>query len=155
MSKYILSVDIGTSSAKTVLFDTNFNIIAHASKDYDTKHPQLGWAEQDPENWWQALIDNTQKILSDNNINAIDIAVIGIDSFSTTVVSVDKNGNPLRDAIIWQDRRAVKQADWIEVNIGSKMWDITGNISDAGNVAPKIMWIKENELDVYKNTHMF
>ena len=155
MSKYILSVDIGTSSAKTVLFDTNFNIIAHASKDYDTKHPQLGWAEQDPENWWQALIDNIQKILSDNNINAVDIAVIGIDSFSTTVVSVDKNGNPLRDAIIWQDRRAVKQADWIEVNIGSKMWDITGNISDAGNVAPKIMWIKENELDVYKNTHMF
>ena len=67
--------------------------------------------------------------MSDNNINAVDIAVIGIDSFSTTVVSVDKNGNPLRDAIIWQDRRSVKQAEWIEVNIGSKMWDITGNIS--------------------------
>ena len=57
MSKYILSIDIGTSGAKTVLFDDNFNIIANSSQQYETKYPHTGWAEQNPDSWWKALID--------------------------------------------------------------------------------------------------
>ena len=63
MSKYILSIDIGTSSAKTVLFDDNFNIIANSSQHYETKYPHTGWAEQNPDSWWKALIDTTNKVL--------------------------------------------------------------------------------------------
>ena len=155
MSKYILSIDIGTSSAKTVLFDDNFNIIANSSQQYETKYPHTGWAEQNPDSWWKALIDTTNKVLRESNINPNQIAVVGIDAFSTTVVPVDDNGCPLRPAIIWLDRRATKQASLVESKLGSEIWDITGNISDAGNVAPKILWIKDNEYEIYKNTHMF
>ena len=155
MKKYILSFDIGTSSAKTVLFDLNFKVIAHAFKKYETSYPQTGWAEQPADQWWDALVDNTQAILEENNIESKDIVAIGIDAFSTTVVPINTEGFPIRPGLIWMDRRATNQHNWIEENLRDQTWSITGNISDPGNVAPKIMWIKENEPEIYDSTSVF
>ena len=155
MAKYILSFDIGTSSTKAMLFDLDFNVIGSAQKKYDTFYPHSGWAEQPPEQWWEALQESSQELLQKSHISASEIIAVGIDSFSTTVVSVDAQGIPLRPGLIWMDRRAVKQADWIRDQLGEETFKICGNLSDAGNTAPKIMWMKENERELYENTHMF
>ena len=155
MAKYILSFDIGTSSSKAMLFDLDFNVIGLVQKKYDTFYPYLGWAEQPPEQWWEALQESSQELLQKTHIVASEIIAVGIDSFSTTVVSVDAQGIPLRPGLIWMDRRAVKQADWIRDHLGEETFKICGNLSDAGNSAPKIMWLKENEQELYQKTHMF
>ncbi len=155
MAEYILSVDLGTTSCKTVLFDTDFNVVATAKKSYDTSYPQSGWAEQPAYQWWRALMGNTKEIIDKSSIDPSKIIAVGIDAFSTTVLPVDKEGDPLRPGLIWMDRRASKQAEWIAENLKDETWEINGNVSDAGNPAPKIMWIKENEPEVYEKTHMF
>lgn len=155
MAEYILSVDLGTTSCKTVLFDTNFNVVATAKQDYDTSYPQPGWAEQPAYQWWDALVHNTRKVIKTSHVDPDKIIAVGIDAFSTTVLPVDKDGDPLRPGLIWMDRRSVTEADWIAENLKDELWEINGNISDAGNIAPKIMWIKKNEPEIYANTHMF
>ncbi|MDZ8117352.1 xylulokinase [Pontiella agarivorans] len=155
MAEYILSIDVGTSSTKTVLFDTDFNVVATARKKYDTSYPHAGWAEQPAEQWWDALKENTTNMLAESRVNAADIIAVGIDAFSTTVVPVDDNGNALRPGLIWMDRRASAEAEWIREHLGEELWEINGNVSDAGNPAPKIMWIKKHEPEVYDKTHMF
>jgi len=155
MAEYILSVDLGTTSCKTVLFDTDFNVVATSQKAYDTEYPHAGWAEQPAYQWWRALKDNTAEILEKSSVDPAKIIAVGIDAFSTTVLPVDREGDPLRPGLIWMDRRSSKQAAWITENLKDETWEISGNISDAGNIAPKIMWIKENEPEVYEKTHMF
>lgn len=155
MAEYIISVDLGTSSCKTVLFDTDFNVVATARKAYDTSYPHPGWAEQPAYQWWRALKENTRAVIEKSSVDPAKIIAVGIDAFSTTVLPVDKEGDPLRPGLIWMDRRATKQAEWIDKNLKEETWAINGNVSDAGNPAPKIMWIKENEPDVYEKTHMF
>jgi xylulokinase len=155
MADYILSVDLGTTSCKTVLFDADFNVVETARKACLTSYPHPGWAEQPACQWWQVLKDNTRQVIEKSSIDPAKIIAVGIDAFSTTVLPVDKEGDPLRPGLIWMDRRASKQADWITQNLKDETWDINGNISDAGNIAPKIMWIKENEPGVYEKTHMF
>lgn len=155
MAEYILSIDLGTTSCKAVLFDTDFNVVETARQAYDTAYPNPGWAEQPAYQWWRALKDNTQEIIEKSSIDPAKIIAVGIDAFSTTVLPVDQEGDPLRPGLIWMDRRAAKQAEWIAENLNEETWEINGNVSDAGNPAPKIMWIKENEPEVYEKTHMF
>jgi xylulokinase len=155
MADYILSVDLGTTSCKTVLLDTDFNVAATARTEYGTDYPHPGWAEQPASQWWHALRENSRSVIEKSSIDPAEIIAVGIDAFSTTVLPVDKAGNPLRPGLIWMDRRAAKQAQWIARNLNDELWEINGNVSDAGNPAPKIMWIKENEPEVYEKTHMF
>jgi xylulokinase len=155
MADYILSVDVGTSSCKAVLFDTDFNVVATARTAYDTSYPHHGWAEQPACQWWSALMENTRELLDSSAVDPARIIAVGIDAFSTTVLPVDRAGDPLRPGLIWMDRRAAGQAQWIADNLADETWEINGNVSDAGNPAPKIMWIKEHEPEVYARTHMF
>ena len=155
MAQYILSVDLGTTSCKTVLFDTDFNVVATAKRAYDTSYPHAGWAEQPAYQWWEALRENTQEVLEKSAIDPAKVIAVGIDAFSTTVLPVDQDGDPLRPGLIWMDRRATRQSGWIAKNLKDELWEINGNVSDAGNIAPKIMWIKENEPDIYEKTHQF
>lgn len=155
MAEYILSIDLGTTSCKAVLFDTEFNVAATAQKAYDTSYPHPGWAEQPAYQWWDALVDNAKEVIAKSYVDPSKIIAVGIDAFSTTVLPVDAEGDPLRPGLIWMDRRAAKQAEWIQANIGKELWEINGNVSDAGNIAPKIMWIKENEPEIYDKTKMF
>jgi len=155
MDEYILSVDLGTTSCKTILFDVEFNVVAVARKDYETAYPHTGWAEHSADQWWNALQENTRSVIAKRSINPSRIIAVGIDAFSTTVLPVDRNGVPLRPGLIWMDRRATKQAEWVATHLKDELWEINGNRSDAGNIAPKIMWIKENEPELYEQTHQF
>ncbi len=155
MSKYILSVDLGTTSTKTVLFDDRLKVVASAKAEYPTVYPRQGWAEQDPEDWWKALVDTTASILKDSGIDPADIAGIGADSMSSMSLPMDASGKPLRNGLLWLDRRAQKESDWIKESYGDLQIKINSNDSDPSNFAPKVLWIKNNEPEIYDKTACF
>jgi len=155
MSGYILSIDLGTTSTKTVLFDEKLNVIASARAEYPTVYPKQGWAEQNPEDWWKALVSTTAEILKTSGIDPADIVGIGADSMSSMALPLDKNGKPLRNGLLWLDRRAQAESDWISKTYGDLQKEINSNGSDPSNFAPKILWMKNNEPEIYENTDVF
>lgn len=155
MEDYILAFDLGTTSLKTVLFKKNLEIAASTERDYPTSYPDADWAEHDPEDWWKALIETTDEVVHKAGVKPEDVKVIAIDAMTPVLVVVDEVGNSLRPAIIWMDRRASKQCLEIDKNLGSKLFEINGNHNDPSNLAPKIMWVRDNEPEIYEKSEKF
>ena len=149
--KYLLGIDLGTSGTKTVLFDVEGNILASATREYPLYHPQNGWAEQDPEDWWNAAVSTIQDVLEKSKIAPDAIAGIGISGQMHGLVMLDEQGAVLRRAIIWCDGRTTKQCQEITEKIGAaRLIEITANPALPGFTAGKILWVRENEPDIYK-----
>ncbi len=154
--KYILSIDLGTTSMKAVLFDGNLSAVSRAKVDYSTDYPAPGWAEQDVNQWWNALKTAVGILLNNpSSPNPAEIAVIAIDGMTPTVVPVDRDGNALRKAIIWMDRRSEAECRMIGDALGEDLFNISGNHNDPSNFSPKMRWVKENEPDIYHQTEKF
>ena len=102
---YLLGVDLGTSGTKTVLFDESGAAVASATVEYPLYQPKNGWAEQDPNDWWNAARDTVRKVLSDSGVDAKDVKGLGISGQMHGLVLLDEEGNPLRKAILWCDGR--------------------------------------------------
>lgn len=147
--KYLIGIDIGTSGTKSVLFDTQGNVIASELVEYPLYQPQNGWAEQDPEDWWQAVC----KTLNVITASAIDgeICGIGLSGQMHGLVMLDECGEVIRNSIIWCDGRTVAECEEIEEIIGhDRLIEITANPALPGFTASKIMWIKKHEPENYK-----
>ncbi len=152
MSKYILSIDLGTTSMKAAVYQLDFTPVYTVQKGYQTTFPHEGWAQQHPDMWWKVLSEVVKELLEKSRIAPSDIAVIGIDSMSSAVVPLDGEGNVLYPAMLWMDRRARTECDDIDYIFGNKFFTISGNHNDPSNFGPKIMWLKMNEPDVYDKT---
>ena len=149
--KYLLGIDVGTSSTKTVLFDTLGKVICSSSREYPLYMPQNGWAEQDPEDWWQATQETIREVVKTSEVNSSDIAGIGISGQMHGVVMLDEAGEVIRKAIIWCDQRTKKQCDEINALVGKERHiEIAANPPLTGFSASKILWIRENEKDNYE-----
>ena len=155
MSDYVLGIDLGTSGCKAVLFDLDLKIICSSNSAFQTGYPQKGWAEHDTGQWWQGVLKAIKEILSKSKINPGNIAGIGFDTMSPVVLPVDEQGNALTPALIWMDRRAEKQAKWLEDNLKESILKINGNHIDPSFMASKVLWIKENKPEIYKKTQFF
>ncbi len=154
--KYILSIDLGTTSMKVVLFDEKLSAVVSAKVDYSTDYPAPGWAEQDAAQWWDALKTAIRHLLSsDDAPDPVQIAIIAIDAMTPTVVPVDRSGKALRKAIIWMDRRSEAECRMIEDSLGADLFKISGNHNDPSNFAPKMRWVKEHEPDIYQRAEKF
>lgn len=154
MSKCILGIDIGTTNVKSVLFTLDGSILTQESAEYLTFFPQSGWAEQDSEQWWEATVKTISQITSMFKTDKHEIAAVGISSQAPTILPLDVKGNPLRNALIWMDRRSEKECDFLRQKIGEvKIKEITGNRIDPYFALPKLLWLKKNEPDLLKNTH--
>ncbi|MFW5889549.1 MAG: xylulokinase [Bacillota bacterium] len=154
-NKYLLSLDLGTSGCKITLFNLAGKVIKTTGQEYQTLYPKKNWVEQKPDEWWDAIVKGLKKIDIESYKNK-DILAVGIAGQSWACLPVDKKGKALRNAMIWLDRRSVKQAKRISTDIGEdKIFEISGNPIDPSYVTPKIMWIKENEPEIYDKTHMF
>lgn len=153
---YILGVDLGTSSCKIVAFDGQGNIVSSATEQCPTIYPLPGWAEQDPNLWWRAFKFSVKKAIEKSNIRVEDIVSIGVDSQGSCLVAIDKWGRSLCPAPIWADRRSTSQCEWIRKEIGENLiFRISKNRIDPSNIAPKILWVKENKPEVYQKTWKF
>lgn len=147
---YLIGIDIGTSGTKTVLFDTEGNVIGSSLKEYDIIQKKVGWAEQDPESWWQATKESLKEIIEEAKIDTTLIKGIGLSGQMHGLVVLDKEGNVLRDSIIWCDNRTTEEAKQIEETVGrEKLVEITGNIAIPSFTLAKLLWVRNNEPEVY------
>ena len=149
--KYILSIDIGTSSCKVILFNSSGSIIQTCSKEHRTFFKKNGGVEQDPDEWWTGICHAVKGVMESVSVRAGEIEVIGVDSQSSSMIPMDRAGNVLYPSMIWTDRRASEEKRWVDDNIGQEtITRINGNHNDESNVALKLMWLKKNEPDIYK-----
>ena len=106
---YLLGIDFGTESVRAAIFDLAGHPVSFAATTYRTTHPHPGWAEQDPEEWWEALQASCRKVIAASGVSPAAIKGISYDATTMTVVAMDKRGEALRPAIMWMDVRATEQ----------------------------------------------
>ena len=146
MSKYLLALDQGTSSSRSIVFDAQGRIVAMAQREFRQIYPQPGWVEHDPKEIWATQLATAQEALAKARLKAGDIASIGItNQRETTVVWNRRTGEPVYNAIVWQDRRAeptcaALRARGLEESFKRK----TGLIVDAYFSGTKLKWILDN-----------
>ena len=152
MGKYLIAHDLGTSGDKASLFSTEGTLVKSYTASYETQYFHKNCAEQNTEDWWQAVCTATREITKDIEPEA----VLGI-SFSSQMqacIAVDRNGNALRPVMIWADQRARKQVNELVSKVGeTRMYEINGHRPSASYSIEKLMWIKEHEPDIYQNTY--
>ncbi|HAA15358.1 MAG TPA: carbohydrate kinase, partial [Cytophagales bacterium] len=156
---YLLGYDIGSSSIKAALVDAQtqetVGLVTYPEKDMDMISRQTGWAEQQPEIWWQDLCFATRKLLLKTNIDPKDIQAIGISYQMHGLVLIDEEQHVLRPSIIWCDSRAVALGDRAFEGIG-KDWCLQNCLNSPGNfTASKLKWVMDHEPDVYDQAHKF
>ena len=148
---YLLGIDIGTSGTKTVIFDSQGNSIASATEEYPLYQPEIGWAEQDPGDWWNAVCSTIRAVLSKGNVKAESIKSIGLSGQMHGLVMLDQNNEVLRKAILWCDQRTDKECIEITNRVGAKrLIEITANPALTGFTASKILWVRNNERAVFE-----
>lgn len=154
---YLIGTDIGTSGTKTVLMDTNGKLIAQDSQEYDILTPKPLWAEQWPDVWEAAVRDTIRNTVKKANVNASDIKGICISGlYGGSGIPLDVDMKPVRPCLIWMDRRASKECDWVRENVGEdKLKRITQNGIDPYYGYTKMLWIKNNEPENWKKTKLF
>jgi len=157
MKEYVIGHDVGTSSDKAVLVDFDGNIIASATYNYKTIYLNNGYIEQDPEDYWKAIVATTKDLLKKLNLSHEKVTAIVFTTQSLGIIPVDKTGKVLNNNISWADGRAEKQAKKIMAKFGGqKIFNaITGTTIMGKDVIPKLLWIKQNENELYKKTKYF
>ncbi len=146
--KYLIGIDLGTSGTKTVLFDENGNTIKSHTVEYPMYQPRNGWAEQDPEDWYNATVETLRNVVK--GIDQEKIAGIGISGQMHSLVMLDENNEVIRPSILWCDGRTAEECREITELIGKdRLIDITANPALTGFTASKIMWIKKHEPENY------
>jgi len=147
---YFLGIDTSTTSSKALLIDERGEVIAVASNPHTLQTPKPLWSEQNPREWWEAVAASIRSVLEKANIRGEEVGAVGLTGQMHGLVLLDEGGNVLRPAILWNDQRTQSQCDEIHQLIGKeKFIQITGNVALTGFTAPKILWVKENEPDVY------
>ncbi len=150
MGEYFLGIDAGTESVRVGVFDANGRQLNFASCEYKTYFPRPGWAEQDPKEWWEALKTASREALKKSGISKEEVKGIGLDATSCTVVLLDKDGNPLRRAILWMDVRAAEEARFIaSTHDDALKYNGWGSVS-AEWMPCKLLWVKKNEPEIYE-----
>ena len=146
MANYILSIDQGTTSSRAILFTEQGKIFATAQQEFPQHFPQGGWVEHKPEEIWQSVLNTCQQVLSENQISAEQVKAIGITNQRETTLVWDKTtGQPIYNAIVWQDRRTADYCLSLKTDqIADMVNQKTGLLLDPYFSATKIRWILEN-----------
>ena len=154
MSRYILAHDLGTSGNKATLYNLEGQLCSSTIYEYATYYPEDGWVEQDPEDWWKAVCISTKELLEKACVNKKEIVCITFSAQMMGCLPVDKNGCQLRRSIIWADMRAVKQSEFIEKVLGMEtVYRITGHRIAPSHSAAKILWVRDNEPEIFNKTY--
>lgn len=148
MSKLLLGIDIGTSSCKVAVFHKDGSVVAQKTGYYQVYYPQKGWAEQNPDEWWQEVCKAIKCMIEEDRIDASDIAGIGIDGQSWSAIPIDKEGTVLCNTPIWMDTRASEICEELKDSEES-IFAVCGNPLQPSYTLPKILWYKKHLPSVY------
>ena len=139
-----IGIDLGTSNVKLLLADKSGNILRQVSRDYSISFPRSGWAEQNPDDWWNAVKDGINELTKD--VDKTQIAGIGCGGQMHGLVILDSCDKVIRPVILWNDNRTDKQVQYLNNTVGKEaISKMTANIAFAGFTAPKLLWLYENE----------
>lgn len=152
--QYLLGIDIGTSACKVALFGKDGKVETAVSEGYPVYYPHPGWAEQNPDEWWEAVCKAIWTVISSSGVSPDDIAGIGIDGQSWSAIAIDEEGNVLTNTPIWMDTRAQSICDKVNAEVGGeKIFELCGNMLQPSYTTAKILWYKENLPEVYAKTY--
>jgi xylulokinase len=142
-----VGIDVGTSATKGVAIDAEGEVLALAEEEYPLSTPRPGWSEQDPEDWWRA----SQRVLARLAELAGQPAGIGLSGQMHGLVALDSSDRVVRPAILWNDQRTGEECRWIEETIGlERLIELTGNRALTGFTAPKLVWMRSHEPELYE-----
>ena len=146
-----LGIDLGTSSVKVLATDDTHAIVGDVSKTYPISYPEEKWAEQNPEDWWNAAAEAIRELVSKYQIPAGAVAAIGFSGQMHGLVALDGDDNVLFPAILWCDQRTEAECEDLTKAFGSALLrEYTGNKALTGLTAPKVLWVKKNRPELFK-----
>ncbi len=147
---YFLGLDISTTSAKALIIDDGGKVLAVGSVAQSLSQPYPLWSEQSPADWWDGMQQAIREAIENAQISGDEIVAIGLTGQMHGLVMLDAVGQVLRPAILWNDQRTQAQCDWITERIGfHRLIELSGNRALTGFTAPKIVWVREHEPEVY------
>ncbi len=152
MRQHLMGIDLGTSSVKAVIIDTDGQVVARAGAEYPIHTPQPGYAEQNPREWWQAAVQAVRAALP--QVTDVNIQAIGLCGQMHGVTLIDAVGDVVRPSIIWADQRTVQQVQHMQDSIGAETLSrIAGTLPAAGFMGPTLLWLAQHEPASLQRTH--
>jgi xylulokinase len=150
----LLGIDIGTSGTKTLLCDFSGAVLATAVADHPISSPKPGWSEQNPRDWWRAVISASKAVCRKARARGESVSAIGLSGQMHGSVFLGEGKSPLRPAILWNDQRTAEQCAEIESKAGGRaaLIQLVANPALTGYTAPKILWVRQNEPKIYAKT---
>ena len=147
---YFIGIDSSTTATKALLMAADGRVMAVTSSSYDYETPKPLWSEQQPHLWWAATVASIRQLMVESGVNPVEVKGIGLTGQMHGLVLLDKNHQVLRPAILWNDQRTQAECDEMRAKMGKeRLIDITGNDALTGFTAPKILWVKNNEPEIY------
>ncbi|MGH9328068.1 MAG: xylulokinase [Terriglobia bacterium] len=157
MNSYLMGIDVGTTGTRAVIVRADGHVVSAATFAHEPmRMPKSGWAEQDPEDWWQAALAAIRSALQQAALRGADVAAVGLSGQMHGVTLLDKANAVLRPAIIWCDQRSQAQCDWITSKVGRKrLTRLVSNPALPGFSAPKLLWIRDHQPQIYERAAHF
>lgn len=144
----LLGIDLGTEGARVAVFAADGAVLGTGQHGYATRYPRPGWAEQDPDDWWRAVVHATQAALTEAGDPVV--TGVGVATTASTVVVVGDDGRPLRPAILWMDARAGAESD-LTARSGHDVLRYSGGADAVEWLVPKAMWLARNQQEIYRS----
>ncbi|MBU0618551.1 MAG: xylulokinase [Planctomycetes bacterium] len=148
---YTLGIDVGTTGSKALLIDMGGTVAADVTTEYPMSTPKPLWAEQNPEDWWSATVTSSRRAIEQSGAKPEQVVGVGLTGQMHGLVLLGAKGSGLRPCIMWNDQRTGEQCAAITEQVGArKLLELTGNPVLPGFTAPKIVWVREHEPEVFK-----
>lgn len=155
--EFLVGTDIGTQGTKTVVVDSSGSVVGTGSSFYSPEQPHPSWAQQWPDVWVEATHESIRSALEGSNVDPNRIEGLSVSGlYGGSGVPVDEELEPVHPCLIWMDRRATDEVDWVKRNLDlDRLFEITGNYVDTYYGYTKMLWLKNNKPDVWEKTHKF
>ncbi|WP_454193679.1 xylulokinase [Paenibacillus sp. Marseille-Q7038] len=152
---YVIGVDLGTSAVKTVLVNHSGDVLFESSQSYPLHQPKAGYSEQNPEDWVEQTLVSLRKLMEMSNISADEVAGLSFSGQMHGLVLLNKDGQVLRPAILWNDTRTTAECRLIEETLGADLLQIAKNRALEGFTLPKILWVQKHEPEIMEQATVF
>jgi len=148
----LLGVDLGTTAVKALLINEAGETLASATVEYPLSTPRPLWSEQDPADWWRGTVEAIRRVLTKAGASGAQVRGVGLSGQMHGLTLLDRAGDVLRPAILWNDQRTAEQCEEMMRRVGgpARMRELIANVPNPSYTAPKVLWVRENEPHIYE-----